>query len=151
MLTPCSLRLPLSSPLHRSCLWPAPTVPEFSGALECDTPLPACLPAMSESKQQDSSNTPQKLPPAVSSSSSTPAQSSASKAQQAKGAHLTPLKVASSDKNLDVDDTLFTESFVRKLSPRSNEACRLLGVLPDELVLRSHSSSTAARRSGQHG
>lgn len=83
---------------------------------------------MSDSKQQhDPHNaTPSKQP-----------QSQSQQSQPGKGgSHLTPLKVT--DKTLECDDTLFTEGFVRKFTPRSMEACRLLGVLPEELVLRSY-------------
>jgi hypothetical protein len=73
---------------------------------------------------------------------STPAKATPAKLAPLKGgAHLTPLKTPSKDsgeRNLDADDSLFTEAFVRKLTPRSVESCRLLGVLPEELVLRSY-------------
>jgi hypothetical protein len=68
------------------------------------------------------------------------ASASATPAKSGKGGtHLTPLKgTGGGDRSLEADDTQFTEAFVRKLSPRSTEACRLLGVLPEELVLRSY-------------
>jgi len=81
----------------------------------------------SESKQQSSNDSGAKGGAASSSSSGSKG--------AVKAGQLTPLKTA--DRSLDADDTLFTESFVRKMTPRSTQACKLLGVLPDELVLRS--------------
>jgi hypothetical protein len=81
----------------------------------------------SESKQQSSHDSGAKGSAAASSSSS-------GGKPVGKVGHLTPLKTA--ERSLDADDTLFTESFVRKMTPRSTQACKLLGVLPDELVLR---------------
>lgn len=80
----------------------------------------------SESKQQSSHDSVAKGGAAASSSSSGK--------PVGKVGQLTPLKTA--ERSLDADDTLFTESFVRKMTPRSTQACKLLGVLPDELVLR---------------
>jgi hypothetical protein len=100
--------------------------------------------AMNESKQQyDSSHiTPQKQysQQAQQSSAQQPNGSATKPTAGTNGksnaAHLTPLRVP--DRTLEADDTLFSESFVKKLTPRSMEACRLLGVLPEELVLRSY-------------
>ena len=98
---------------------------------------------MNESKQQyDSSHiTPQKQYSQQSQQSPQNGQSSGTKPTpstngKSNAAHLTPLRVA--EKTLEADDTLFSEAFVKKLTPRSMEACRLLGVLPEELVLRSY-------------
>ena len=47
------------------------------------------------------------------------------------------------NRNIEADDAMFTSDFVRAFSPRSKEACRLLGVLPKECVIRSYESFAA--------
>jgi len=64
------------------------------------------------------------------------ASASSASTQQPNGQPVTPLKVQT--KNLECDDKLFTDAFVRKFTPRSKEACRLLGVLPEELVVKPY-------------
>lgn len=43
-------------------------------------------------------------------------------------------------RNIESDDTLFTSQYVKSFTPRSKEACKMLGVMPKELILRSFES-----------
>jgi hypothetical protein len=49
-------------------------------------------------------------------------------------------QVSKAKRNIESDDTLFTAHYVKSFSPRSKEACKMLGVIPKELVLRSFES-----------
>lgn len=77
----------------------------------------------SQQQQQEAHSTPQR-------------NGSAQKRPAGAGQPLSPLRLK--DKTLEADEASFTEGFVKRLTPRSTESLRLLGVLPEELVLRTY-------------
>lgn len=88
---------------------------------------------MESQQQQEPNSTPQRNGASGNGSASAPG---TQKRPAGAGQPLSPLKMK--DKTLEADEAQFTEAFVKRLTPRSSEALRLLGVLPEELVLRSY-------------